>query len=291
MLLPSRASRDRIIPRMIESIDQTVAWLGERVDSAPDVLVILGSGLGGVVGGFEIEQEIPYSDIPHAPVSGVRGHSGKLVFASSKGRRLAILQGRVHYYEGFSMPEVVFLPRVIGRMGAKVGIVTNAAGGINVDFAPGDLMIISDHLNYFGDSPLRGSNMDDLGLRFPDLSEPYPESLRGLVKEICETRGIAIKEGVYAGLPGPSYETPAEIRALRILGADAVGMSTVPEVIALAHMEIPVIGVSCITNMAAGILPRKLTHEEVIETTARVEQEFRGLLLDLIERLPAGRRR
>lgn len=271
---------------MIERIDEAVAWIGARVDARPDILVILGSGLGGVVDGLETEQAIPYSDIPHAPVAKVQGHHGRMVFARSGSKKLAILQGRAHYYEGFSMSEVVYLARVAGRMGAKFAVVTNAAGGINVDFAPGDLMLISDHINMFGDSPLRGENLDALGSRFPDLSEPYPEALRGVVKEICEQKGCGIKEGVYAGLPGPSYETPAEIRALRTLGADAVGMSTVPEVIALSHMQIPVIGISCITNMAAGILPRKLTHEEVIETTARVEQEFGSLLIDLIARLP-----
>jgi purine-nucleoside phosphorylase len=178
----------------------------------------------------------------------------------------------------------MFLSRVIGRLGIQRLIVTNAAGGVNTSFVPGDLMLISDHINFMGANPLRGPNLDALGVRFPDMSEAYPQSLRSTAKDVASRLGIGVKEGVYLALSGPTYETPAEIRAFRTLGADAVGMSTVPEVIAMSHMGIPALGISCITNMAAGILNQKLTHQEVIDTTNRVQNEFTSLVLGLLER-------
>jgi purine-nucleoside phosphorylase len=198
------------------------------------------------------------------------------------------MQGRVHFYEGHEMDQVMFLARVIGRLGIKKLIVTNAAGGINTDYTPGDLMLISDHINFMGQNPLRGPNIDDLGLRFPDMSDAYAESLRAIAKEVAAEQGLNIKEGVYLGLSGPTYETPAEIRAFRVLGADAVGMSTVPEVIAASHMQIPALGISCITNMAAGVIKQKLTHQEVMDTTQRVQHQFTALVLGVLARFANG---
>ncbi|MDX1584460.1 MAG: purine-nucleoside phosphorylase [Thermoanaerobaculia bacterium] len=270
---------------MLEKIEQSVEFIRERCGQPPQIGIILGSGLGDVVDSLEIDEEIPYAEIPNAPSSGVAGHKGRAVIARHEGVSLVVLQGRVHYYEGWDMDDVVFLARVLGRLGISEAIVTNAAGGINVDFHPGDLMLISDHINLFGANPLRGPNLDPLGARFPDMTESYPERLRLIAKEVAAEKGLEVREGVYVGVQGPSYETPAEIRAFRTLGGDAVGMSTVPEVIALGHMAIPVLGVSCITNMAAGILPRKLTHDEVIETTARVKDDFATLLKGVLSRM------
>lgn len=270
---------------MIEKIEQAVDFIRNRSRQTPRVGVILGSGLGDVVDALETHDVLEYGEIPNTPSSGVAGHKGRAVLASSNGVPLIVLQGRVHYYEGWEMDDVVFLARVLGRLGIEKAVVTNAAGGVNVDYHPGDLMLISDHINLFGTNPLRGPNMDPLGVRFPDMSEPYPESLRLIAKKVAEEQGLPLKEGVYLGVSGPSYETPAEIRAYRVLGGDAIGMSTVPEVIALSHMNIPVLGISCITNMAAGILPRKLTHDEVIETTARVREDFSRLLVSILGRM------
>jgi purine-nucleoside phosphorylase len=192
------------------------------------------------------------------------------------------MQGRVHYYEGYSMEEVLFLPRVLARLGAQRIIVTNAAGGVNTSFEAGDLMLISDHVNLFGVNPLRGTNIDELGVRFPDMTDAYTHRLRDRAREVAGRLGISMREGVYFGLSGPTYETPAEIEMYRKLGADAVGMSTVPEVIALSHMGKEILGISCITNMAAGVLPQKLDHREVIDTTTRVQQTFMKLILELI---------
>lgn len=259
---------------MIDRIDEAARFVLDRIGARPRVGVILGSGLGGAVERMEVTAELSYSEIPHAPQSGVTGHSGRLVAARHGDEPVVVLQGRVHHYEGWEMSEVTFLARVLIRLGIEGALITNAAGGINVEFSPGDLMMISDHINMFGVNPLRGVNIDELGVRFPDMSDAYSETLRTAVGRRAAERGLALKEGVYVGVSGPSYETPAEIRAFRSMGGDAVGMSTVPEVIAMAHAEVPVVGISCITNMAAGILPRKLTHEEVIETTKRVEQDF-----------------
>jgi purine-nucleoside phosphorylase len=198
---------------------------------------------------------------------------------------VVVLAGRMHFYEGHDMRAVVHLARVAGRLGIKNLIVTNAAGGVNTSFTPGDLMLITDHINLMGGNPLLGPNIEELGPRFPDMSEAYPESLRDKAKEVARGLGLSLKEGVYLALSGPTYETPAEIRMLRVLGADAVGMSTVPEVIAMSHMNIPVLGISCITNMAAGVIKQKLTHQEVMDTTARVQEQFTKLVLGVLETL------
>ncbi len=269
---------------MIKAIDEAVRFVRSKTSMQPQVGVILGSGLGNVVDALEIETAIPYAEIPGAKASTVVGHQGRMILARVNRTPVVVMQGRIHFYEGHEMPEVMFLSRVIGRLGIRQLIVTNAAGGINTKFQAGDLMLISDHINLMGMNPLRGPNVDELGVRFPDMSEPYPASLRERAKEVARSLGQLVQEGVYLALSGPSYETPAEIRAFRTLGADAVGMSTVPEVIAMSQMGIPVLGISCITNMAAGILNQKLTHQEVMDTTARVQNDFTALVLGCLER-------
>jgi purine-nucleoside phosphorylase len=270
---------------MIQKIDQAAAFVRSRTAMQPRVGLILGSGLGNVVDGIDVETAIPYGEIPGAKASTVLGHSGRMVFGRAGALPVVVMQGRVHFYEGYEMDEVMFLARVIGRLGIKALVVTNAAGGVNTSYVAGDLMLISDHINLMGINPLRGPNIDELGVRFPDMTEAYPESLRAKAKEVAAALGLTLKEGIYLALSGPTYETPAEIRALRILGADAVGMSTVPEVVAMSHMNIPVLGISCITNMAAGILKQKLTHQEVMDTTARVQKEFTALVLGVLASL------
>jgi purine-nucleoside phosphorylase len=270
---------------MIQAIETAVAFVRSKTSIAPKVGVILGSGLGSVVDAIETEVAIPYSEIPGAVASTVVGHSGRMIFGHAGGVPVVVMQGRVHFYEGYEMDEVMFLSRVIGRLGITSLVVTNAAGGVNTAYVAGDLMLISDHINFMGLNPLRGPNVEGLGVRFPDMSEAYPETLRAMAREVAASLGIGVKEGVYLALSGPTYETPAEIRAFRVLGADAVGMSTVPEVIAMSHMGIPCLGISCITNMAAGILKQKLTHQEVIDTTNRVQSQFTGLVLGVLKKL------
>jgi len=269
---------------MINAINDAVAYIRSKSSLQPEAGVILGSGLGNVVDAIDIDTSIPYAEIPGAKASTVLGHQGRLILGRANRLPVAVMQGRVHFYEGYEMAEVMFLARVLGRLGIRKLVVTNAAGGINTDYKPGDLMLISDHINLMGVNPLRGANVEDLGVRFPDMSDAYAESLRKLAKEVAEEQGLKVQEGVYLALSGPTYETPAEIRAFRILGADAVGMSTAPEVIAASHMQIPVLGISCITNMAAGILKQKLTHQEVMDTTARVQTEFTNLVLGVLDR-------
>jgi purine-nucleoside phosphorylase len=270
---------------MLKAIDEAVSVIRSRSKLQPAVGVILGSGLGNVVDAVKVETEIPYGDIPGGKASTVWGHAGKMTLGHVEDVPVIVLSGRMHFYEGYEMPEVMHLSRVIGRLGIKTLVVTNAAGGVNTSYKAGDLMLISDHINFMGVNPLRGPNVEQLGVRFPDMSEAYPESLRKIAKDVAKEIGLTLQEGVYLALSGPTYETPAEIRAFRTLGADAVGMSTVPEVIAMSHMNIPVLGISCITNMAAGILKQKLTHQEVIDTTARVQKQFTQLVLGLIKKL------
>jgi purine-nucleoside phosphorylase len=266
------------VAERLGQIDAAVTHLRQKYDRAPEIGVILGSGLGDFGAGMKESVVIPFSEIPYFPVSSVVGHSGKLLLGSMEGLSLAVMSGRVHYYEGYSMEQVVFPARVLGRLGVKTLIVTNAAGGINRDFKTGELMVITDHINLMGANPLHGPNLDELGVRFPDMSEAYNKQLRGLALRAAESIGIWLQQGVYIAVAGPSYETPAEIEMFRRCGADAVGMSTVPEVIAAGHMGMRVLGISCITNMAAGVLPQKLHHAEVLETTARVQREFVSLL-------------
>ena len=270
---------------MIQKIDDAVSLIRSRSKLQPRVGVVLGSGLGNVVDSIDVEAEIPYGEIPGAKASTVVGHAGKLILGRAGTTPVAVLAGRMHFYEGHDMSDVMLLARVVGRLGIEKFVVTNAAGGVNTSYKAGDLMLISDHINLAGVNPLRGPNVDDLGPRFPDMSEAYPKTLRDMAREVAASQNLKLQEGVYLFLSGPTYETPAEIRAFRVLGADAVGMSTVPEVIAMSHMGIPVLGISCITNMAAGILKQKLTHQEVMDTTERVQSQFTELVLGVLGRL------
>jgi purine-nucleoside phosphorylase len=228
---------------------------------------------------------VPYGDLPDWPASRVVGHEGRLVVGEVKGRLLAALSGRCHAYEGYDLTTVAFAVRAIGLLGVKVLILTNAAGGVNTGFSRGTLMVIDDHINLIGGNPLVGANDERLGPRFPDMTHVYSPRLRAIADEAGRTCAVTLSHGVYAGLLGPSYETPAEIRYLRAIGADAVGMSTVPEAIAARHMGIEVLGISCITNMAAGVLPQPLDHAEVLETARRVRGQFITLLEGIVERL------
>lgn len=268
-------------------ISETAAWLREQVPALPEVALILGSGLGVFTESLEDASEIPYSAIPHWPQSTAIGHAGKLVLGRRVDQPVIVLSGRAHLYEGYSAQQAAFAVRVMGRLGVKSLVVTNAAGGINLSYGQGSLVLISDHINLQGTSPLIGANDDSLGPRFPDMSEAYDSGYRAIAKQAAAGLGIPLPEGVYAGLLGPSYETPAEIRYLRAIGADLVGMSTVPEVIAANHMGMKVLAISCVTNMAAGILPQKLTHQEVMETGLRVRDTFVKLLTAVLPRLEA----
>ena len=270
---------------MLKAIDKAVAHVRSRSRLQPQVGVVLGSGLGNVLKSIDVDTEIPYADIPGAKASTVVGHQGKMILGRAGKVPVVVLSGRMHFYEGYDMREVTLLARVVGRLGIRKLVVTNAAGGVNTSFKPGDLMLISDHINLMGVNPLRGPNIEELGQRFSDMSEAYPESLRKLARDVARENGIMVQEGVYLALSGPTFETPAEIRAFRTLGADAVGMSTVPEVIVMSHMNIPVLGISCMMNMAAVILKQKLGHEEVMETTARVEKEFTQLIVGVLTRM------
>jgi purine-nucleoside phosphorylase len=244
----------------------------------PSVALILGSGLGGFADTLTDKVAIPYAELPHFPRSSVPGHAGRLVLGKLAGQSVMAMQGRVHFYEGYAPWQVAFPARVLCSFKPKALVVTNAAGGINLGFKVGDLMAISDHLNLSGWNPLVGPNEDSLGPRFPDMSHAYEPTLLALLESCAKTEKILLRKGIYAQLSGPSYETPAEIRMLRTLGADAVGMSTVPEVIVASHMGVPVAGVSCITNLAAGIGSHPLSHEEVSETANQVKDVFMRLL-------------
>jgi purine-nucleoside phosphorylase len=247
---------------------------------------VLGSGLGGIAEGVSDRLAVPYQEIPHFPVlTGIVGHRGEVVLGHIGGTPVAVLSGRAHFFEGRPMTDVVFPVRALARLGASAVVLTNAAGGIRRSIRPGDLMLISDHLNLFGANPLLGPNEDALGPRFPDMSEVYDHAFRRIAKEAARRLSVRLKEGVYAGLPGPSYETPAEIRMLAGIGADAVGMSTVPEAIALRHAGVRVLGISTITNMAAGIARKPLSHEDALETTRKVGPRLLRLLTALVPRL------
>ncbi len=268
-----------------EQIEETAAAVRGRCQSPPEVAVVLGSGLGDFADTLREPTVMPYDQLPYWPMTNVVGHAGRLVVGQIAGKRVAALSGRAHFYEGHDMATVVFATRVMGRLGVKQMILTNAAGGINTGFVQGALMIIDDHINMMGSNPLIGRNDERLGVRFPDMSEVYSRRLRQVADEAARARGIAMTHGVYVAVHGPSYETPAEIRYFRTIGADAVGMSTVPEAIAARHMGMEVLGISCITNMAAGVLPQPLVHDEVMETARRVRGSFISLLEGIIERL------
>ncbi|MEB3102755.1 purine-nucleoside phosphorylase [Ferviditalea candida] len=253
-----------------------------RIKHPPAIALILGSGLGGLADSAEESTAMPYEQIPHFPVSTVEGHAGVLVSGKIGGVNAIFMKGRFHLYEGHPLESVTFPIRVMKAVGIRKLLVTNAAGGVNADFQPGDLMLIRDHINWMYRNPLIGRNDPESGVRFPDMSEAYSASFRSSVRQWAGLNGFSLREGVYAGFLGPTYETPAEIRMARKLGADAVGMSTVPEVIAARHAGFEVLGISCITNMAAGILDQPLSHEEVMATADRVKDDFARLVKGII---------
>jgi purine-nucleoside phosphorylase len=256
-----------------------------RVRDVPSIAIVLGSGLGDFAGSLEGARSMAYGELPHWPVSTVAGHEGRLVVGVSRGLKIAALAGRCHLYEGHDPETVTFAVRALGLLGIKTLILTNAAGGVNTGFTQGGLMVMDDHINLTGRNPLVGANDDRFGPRFPDMSAVYSTRLRRIADEAGRAINLPLAHGVYAALLGPSYETPAEIRYLRTIGADAVGMSTVPEAIVARHMGMEVLGISCITNMAAGVLPQPLDHAEVMETARRVGGQFTALLEGIIERL------
>ncbi len=265
---------------LVERLDEAAAVVRGRTPLRPATGVVLGSGLGAFADALEEAVAVPFAEIPHFPASTVVGHSGALVVGRCRGVPVAVLKGRVHFYEGYRLDEVVFPVRALGRLGVKTLVLTNAAGAINAAFAPGELMVIEDHINLLG-NPLLGPNEETLGPRFPDMTEAYDRGLRDVAEAACRAAGVRGHRGVYVSIPGPSYETPAEIRMFRAVGADAVGMSTVPEVIAARHMGLRVVGLSCLTNMAAGVTDRKLDHREVLETGERVK----AALLEVLARI------
>jgi purine-nucleoside phosphorylase len=266
-------------------IGEARSYLEERTPIRPRLALVLGSGLGGFANEVADRQRIPYGEIPHWPGATAVGHAGELVFGRLGDLALAIMAGRVHLYEGYTPQQVTFGVRVLGSLGVRSLVLTNAAGGINLDYTRGALVLLADHINLQGSNPLVGENMDCLGPRFPDMTEAYSKEYREVAHAVARDIGLELKEGIYAALLGPSYETPAEIRYLRAIGADLVGMSTVPEAIVANHMGMKVLGISCVTNMAAGILPQKLDHAEVLATCAAVHEDIVRLLKALLPRL------
>lgn len=266
----------------MDRIKESINYIKGKYNKKPMVGLILGSGLGSLGERIENPKIIDYKDIPNFPISTVEGHKGQLILGKLGGKNVVAMQGRFHYYEGYPLSEVVFPVRVMIGLGVKNLIVTNAAGGVNENFAPGDLMIIKDHINFTGQNPLIGKNYKELGPRFVDMTQSYDKNLINLAIKIGEKLNISLQEGVYMWLTGPTYETPAEVKLARILGASAVGMSTVPEVIIASHQGIKVLGISCITNMAAGILDKPLNHEEVIETSLKVKNKFEKLVVEIL---------
>lgn len=270
---------------MYNKLLNCVKSIREKTDFVPEIGLILGSGLGDYAKNIDVVAKIEYSDIEGFPVSTVPGHCGRFVFGYVGGKKVVAMQGRVHYYEGYPIGDVVLPTRIMGLLGIKKLFLTNAAGGVNFDFKPGDFMMITDHITSFVPSPLIGKNIEELGVRFPDMSEVYSKSLRDLIEQSAAEHSIELKKGVYVQLTGPNYETPAEIRMCRLLGADAVGMSTACEAMAARHMGIEVCGISCITNMAAGMTKEKLSHTEVQETADRVARQFELLVSSVIEKM------
>lgn len=270
---------------MYKKLQNAVRSIREKTDFMPEVAIILGSGLGDFADQIEKVATVEYSEIEGFPISTVAGHKGRFVFGYLGGKSVVAMQGRVHYYEGYSIGDVVMPTRIMGLLGAKKLILTNAAGGVNYNYRPGDFMIITDHISNFVPSPLIGANIDELGVRFPDMSEVYSKRMREIIDKAAVECGILMKEGIYVQLTGPNYETPAEIRMVRSLGADAVGMSTACEAMAARHMGIEVCGISCITNMAAGMNREPLSHQEVQETADRVAKDFCALVTRIVEKV------
>lgn len=270
---------------LVEKLTQTVSYIQSQCALRPQVGIILGSGLGSFSSQIQTEVSIPYKDIPHFSVPSIEGHRGHLLLGHVGKTPVACLQGRIHYYEGHSMDSVAYPTRTLAALGIKTLLVTNAAGGLQLDMEPGDLMIIKDHINLMGTNPLIGANETSLGPRFPDMTEAYPVEFQDKMEHFLRIHKIPYHKGVYCALTGPTYETPAEVNYIKLLGGSAVGMSTVPEVIVANHMGIKVCGVSCITNKAAGISKHKLSHDEVTETAKKVEVQFIAFVKDFIASL------
>lgn len=270
---------------IVNKLQETVDYIRNRTSMKPKAGIVLGSGLGAFVKEVQIECQIPYNDIPNFVPPSVEGHSGNLIFGTILGKPIAILQGRIHVYEGHDMDTVVFPIRTLSLLGIESLLLTNSAGGMGDTMSAGDFMIIEDHINMMGSNPLIGPNIKEFGPRFPDLSEAYDKKLGALMAEIFEKHSIRYHKGVYCGVTGPTYETPAEIRFMKMIGAQAVGMSTVPETIAANHMGLRVGAISCITNLAAGLSNKRLSHDEVTETAARVQKSFNLFLSELLRSL------
>lgn len=266
-------------------IKATTAFLLDKVGDAPKAGIVLGTGLGALVNEIEIEHSFPYEEIPNFPVSTVEGHAGRLIFGQLGGKKVVALQGRFHYYEGYTMNQLVFPIRVMGMMGIKTLFLSNASGGVNPDFEIGEIMIQNDHINLFPSNPLLGPNIDELGPRFPDMSEPYSKALIAKAKDIAAANNIKVAEGVYAALTGPTLETPSEYKYVRIIGADAVGMSTIPEVIAARHMDIPCFAISIITDLGVPGKIVEVTHEDVQRVASTVEPKMTLIMKELVATL------
>jgi purine-nucleoside phosphorylase len=273
-----------LLNRLRESVD----YIRARTKIRPRIGITLGSGLSGFTNRIHVEASIPYDEIPHFAPPSVEGHPGEIVFGKVKEIPIVVLRGRVHYYEGHTLDQVVYPTRVIAQMGIQKLILTNAAGGLDPDMKPGDFMVIDDHINLTGNNPLIGPNIAELGLRFPDMSEAYDFEMSEVAVATFSRLGIRHSRGIYCGVSGPTYETAAEVRYLQKIGGHAVGMSTVPETIAAKHMGLRVCGISCVSNLAAGISKTPITHDEVKETTARVEKEFTKFLESYLERIGSG---
>lgn len=269
----------------LENILEAKQYVTSKTNTVPTVGIILGSGLGSLADEITDAVRIPYNEIPHFAQSNAVGHANELVIGNLNGKSIVAMKGRFHYYEGFTLEQVTFPVRLMKALGVENLIITNACGAINTSFQPGDLMLITDHINLTGNNPLIGPNNDELGTRFPDVSEVYNKELRNIVLEVAEEQGTKMQQGVYAWWTGPTYETPAEIRMIRTLGADSVGMSTVPEALVAVHGKINVVGISCLTNMACGILDQPLSHDEVIEVAALVRDKFIKLVKESIARM------
>ncbi|MDY2594109.1 MAG: purine-nucleoside phosphorylase [Oliverpabstia sp.] len=274
--------QDMLENPVYEKLCRCVQEVKKKIDFQPEVALVLGSGLGEYAREMDVKAVVPYKEIPGFPVSTVAGHQGRFLFGYVKQVPVVAMQGRVHYYEGYPITDVVLPVRLMGLLGAKKLILTNAAGGVNFSFNPGTLMVITDHIASMVPNPLIGPNMEELGTRFPDMSEIYDRKLREIILQAGRNTGVSLQQGVYVQLTGPSYESPAEIRMCRAMGADAVGMSTACEAVAARHMGLQVCGISCITNMAAGMSGQPLNHEEVQETADRVAEEFCRLVTETI---------
>jgi purine-nucleoside phosphorylase len=270
---------------LFDKIQATAAFIAQKIQNKPNVGIILGSGLGGLVDMIEKETEIPYSQIPNFPLSTVEGHDGKLVFGKIGTKHVVLMAGRFHYYEGYSMEEVTFPVRVMKALGVETVVVSNASGGTNPAFKIGELMIIHDHINLFPEHPLRGKNDERLGVRFLDMSVPYDPELIELAKVIAAEQGVEVKSGVYSGLQGPTFETPAEYKWLHTIGGDAVGMSTVPEVIVARHAGLKVFAISVITDLGVTDVPVKITHQEVLDAANAAAPKMAGLVEALVKRM------